>query len=474
MNKYRQLLQNIGLFALNTVATKLISFLLVPLYTSYLSPGMFGITDMATTVITLVTPLVTLSIGDGLVRFLIEDRENQKTYATFSFALTLTSCLAVALLLPLLDMQIFGGLGEYKLLFWATYSTNAFLVYMGDLARGLNEVKLIPISSIASSLVTCIGAVIFIAGMEMGVNGYFYSLILGSLVGMAIYFIAGCQYRLISPPSYFRGNKRLWRKMLLYSLPLIPNTLFWWIGSSINRFFITAMISISASGLYAAASKIPNILNLIYSIFQQAWNLSAFQEAKHEGISHFFSIIFKLLNAITVVASSGLILISPWLAKLLLQKDFFAVWPLIGLLVVAFYFNTLNAFYGSIFTSSMRTRHLFTTTGLGAGVSILFTWILIPRIGLSGACVAMIISNFSVLIMRIVVSRTIMTITIAWPYTICSILILIIQASMVVLHPDMVLPVSIICLAVIILIEFCNCLPLLRKVVSRLHTTKSI
>ena len=37
MNKYRTLLLNIGLFGINTVATKLITFLLVPLYTYYLS-----------------------------------------------------------------------------------------------------------------------------------------------------------------------------------------------------------------------------------------------------------------------------------------------------------------------------------------------------------------------------------------------------------------------------------------------------
>lgn len=434
---------------------------------------MFGVTDMAATVITLVTPLATLSIGDGLVRFLIEDSEHQKAYTTFSFMLTLISCLIVALLLPVLDMHIFGGLGNYKLLFWITYSTNAFLSYLGNLARGLNKIKLIPISSIASSAVVCITAVVFIAKMKMGVNGYFYSLIVGSIVGMAVYLIVGHPYRLLLSQPGFRGDKQIWRAMLLYSLPLIPNTLFWWIGSSINRFFITAMIGISASGLYAAASKIPNILNLIYGIFQQAWNLSAFQEAKHEGAEHFFSVTFKLLNAVTVVASSGLILISPWLAKLLLQKQFFAVWPLIGLLVVAFYFNTLNAFYGSIFTSSMKTKHLFTTTGLGAAVSILFTWLLIPHIGLSGACLAMVVSNLSVLIMRITVSRTIMTFKISWRYTISSITILMVQAGTTTIRPSMVLPVSVICLASIILIEFCNCLPLLRAGASKLLTRRA-
>ena len=50
MNKYKTLLLNIGLFGINTVATKLITFLLVPLYTYYLSTKEFGITDMSLTV----------------------------------------------------------------------------------------------------------------------------------------------------------------------------------------------------------------------------------------------------------------------------------------------------------------------------------------------------------------------------------------------------------------------------------------
>lgn len=42
LNKYKSLAQNIVLFAVNSVATKLIAFVLVPLYTYYLSEGEYG------------------------------------------------------------------------------------------------------------------------------------------------------------------------------------------------------------------------------------------------------------------------------------------------------------------------------------------------------------------------------------------------------------------------------------------------
>ena len=66
--KYRTLALNTGLFALTAMATRFISFFLVPLYTYHMSAAEYGITDMSATVISLVTPLATLAIADAAVR----------------------------------------------------------------------------------------------------------------------------------------------------------------------------------------------------------------------------------------------------------------------------------------------------------------------------------------------------------------------------------------------------------------------
>lgn len=80
MNKYKNLLLNTGLFAFSQFATKLITFFLVPLYTYYMTTEQFGVTDMSSTVIALLLPLVTLSASDAVLRFVIDDKKNQDKY----------------------------------------------------------------------------------------------------------------------------------------------------------------------------------------------------------------------------------------------------------------------------------------------------------------------------------------------------------------------------------------------------------
>jgi O-antigen/teichoic acid export membrane protein len=215
---------------------------------------------------------------------------------------------------------------------------------------------------------------------------------------------------------------------MAYSLPMIPNALFWWIGTSINRFFITGMIGIAASGLFAAAGKIPNLLNLFSQIFQQAWNLSAFQEFRSENVDKFFNTMYKAYTAFMSIGTALIILMTPFLAGIMLQKAFFKAWTLIPLLLLALFFNTLNAFFGSVFTAGMHTKYLFTSTAAGAICCIILNALLIPMYGLIGASIAMIASNALVWLLRIRTSRLFIQIRIGWPLLLATIAMLFLEA----------------------------------------------
>ena len=73
MSKYKELLGNIGLLTISNLGSKVLSFLLVPLYTSYLSTGDYGIFDNYTTAISLVAPILTLCIANGVMRFCLDE-----------------------------------------------------------------------------------------------------------------------------------------------------------------------------------------------------------------------------------------------------------------------------------------------------------------------------------------------------------------------------------------------------------------
>ncbi len=187
--------------------------------------------------------------------------------------------------------------------------------------------------------------------------------------------------------------------MLVYALPLVPNTLFWWLGTSINRFFITGMLGIGASGFYAAASKIPNLLNLAYSIFQQAWQLSTFQEYRKSDIGKFFSMILIPLQAVLTVGASFIILIWQIAGFIDAAKEFLFRVDVIPVVLLGFYFSCMNTFYGTVYTT-MKTKYLMTTTIVGSLVCVIATAGLIPVLGLYGAGAASILCNAVIYVMR--------------------------------------------------------------------------
>ena len=110
MGKYKDLMVNTGLFAFTQIATKLITFFLVPLYTAYMSTADFGVTDMSSTVVSMVLPLATLSVSDGVLRFAIDDKTNRDRYISLGLVVVLFSIIVVAVLSPCHFSEVWIGI----------------------------------------------------------------------------------------------------------------------------------------------------------------------------------------------------------------------------------------------------------------------------------------------------------------------------------------------------------------------------
>lgn len=460
MGRGRNLLVNLGVFALNTVAVKLVSFFMVPLYTSYLTQADFGITDMAMTVTSLLMPLATLSIADAVVRFCVEDERDRGAYVVIGLAVILFGDIVVAAALPLLDLPAFGGLGAYRWWFLASYAASTFFWFFGEVARGVGLLRLIPACAAVSSLVTAGLSAALIAGAGLGVDGYFAGAVAGPLAASLAYLTLGGFSRIVAGAigelrvGGLPGARRVLSRMLVYSLPLVPNALFWWVGTSINRIFITSILGISASGLFAAASKVPNMLNMVYQVFQQAWQLSAFQEARAGGVERFFSEVYAVLRGGMTVAASALMLAAPLLASLLLRGSFYQAWVYMPVLLLAFLANALNAFQGTVYTTSMATAGIMRTTVAGAVASVALNAVLVPALGLHGACLAMLGGNSAVFALRAIGTRSLIDFDMQWRRFAATGTILFTQAAVMTFETPGYMALSAAALAAILALEF--------------------
>lgn len=64
-------------------------------------------------------------------------------------------------------------------------------------------------------------------------------------------------------------DKKILKMILKYSIPLVPNSLMWWIMAAGDKYIINYFLGDSANGIYSLALKIPQIINMVYSLFIQ-------------------------------------------------------------------------------------------------------------------------------------------------------------------------------------------------------------
>ena len=247
---------------------------------------------------------------------------------------------------------------------------------------------------------------------DLGVTGYVLSVACADLAVFLLVFAVEKLWRDLVPLS--RVPKRLWKDMLRYSIPLIPNTIFWWVISVSDRYMVSAMVGQSANGLYTAAYKIPTLITLLCQVFSQAWTYSSVKEDEGESRSDFFGKVFTFYLAVLFVGASGIILFSKFFTGILYHESYYASWQYIPVLTLSTVFSSLATFMGSVYTVSKKSRPAMLTVTAGATVNVVLNFFFIPDSfggvkllgwGAMGAAMATFISYAVVFAIRAATSK---------------------------------------------------------------------
>ena len=180
-------------------------------------------------------------------------------------------------------------------------------------------------------------------------------------------------------------NKKLLGSMLIYAVPLIPNSIMWWIINGSTRYLILFFVGAGANGLFAVANKIPSILSIATNIFSQAWQLSAFEEQDSSDKAGFYTSVFKNYYTVLFIGASIILIITKPLIIYTVGQQFSSSWKLVPFLLLASMYQSFSGFLGTTYTASLQTKGVFTTSILAAMVSFIANLVLLPIIGVYGA-----------------------------------------------------------------------------------------
>lgn len=404
MEKNKKLFKNTLLLILGNFASKILVFLLVPFYTSILSTEEYAISDLLVTTVNLAYPLLTLMISTSVLRFCLDKDSDRKQIFSIGFYLEIIGSVILSILAFL--FADYFDFGEYKLYFIAYFVSYSIQTLVLQYAKGKEYVAVYSIGSVCNtiSLISC--NLLFLLKCGLGIKGYLLSMIIANVSAAIIVFTLSKAYRDFL--SIKKIDLKILKKMVLYSLPLIPNSISWWISNSSDRYILGYFTNLNELGTYSVAYKIPSILITISGIMISAWELSAVDEFGSEENRVFYSKVYNSYYHISLIGCAILIILVKPLATILFNNDFYTAWRYVPLLAFSSVFNILSGFIGTIFTSAKKTKSIFITTMIGAFSNILLNFALIPFIGAFGAAIATVVSYIVTFVIRLKASEKIM------------------------------------------------------------------
>lgn len=393
-NKY--LLKNTVIFSIGNFGTKIISFFLVPLYTNILTTREYGTVDLIYTIGMVLVPLLTLNIGESIMRFALDkDADCDKIMST-GITILIFGAIIGLLILPIANL--FENVSNYSIYIYLYTLTLAFSQIFLCYLRGKEFLLKYSIGNIIQSLTIAIFNIIFLIGMKKGIEGYLMAYILANVCTGLYGFWAGKVNLVIKKYSI---DIELSKNMIKYSVVLIPNSFMWWIMNSSDRMMVSAMISVTANGVYAVAYKIPTLLSTITTIFNQAWSYSAIREDESEDKEEYNNRVYDNLVTIVIVVATGLLMIMKPFLSVYVGKEYYAAWHYVPYLIVGFVFMTLGSFIAISYTVHKDSMGFLISGTVGAIINLILNFILIPMMGVSGAAFATCISYFGVFVYRI-------------------------------------------------------------------------
>lgn len=454
MGKYRYLIKNLGIMTLSNFGSKILSFLMVPLYTRVLAPEEYGMYDFYITTILLLTPLLSMNILDAVIRFALDKNSEPEKIFTIGLKFCFRAII-ICLALVILNQwtNTFDIFTKYPVFFVIYFSLSMLFDLLNQFTRGLEHLSDVAVAGVINTFVLVTLNVLFLVVVKLGLTGYF--------AAYCIAFAVACIYLIVRIKVWnyidFSAIKKgeLQHEMVKYSAPMILQNIGAWINNLSSRYIVTALCGSAANGIFSVAYKIPSLMLVFQTIFNQAWTISAVK-SQEDGKDDFYTRVYSFYNLGFVLLCSCIIGVNKIVARILFSNEFYTAWKYSPFLIITVIFNSLAGLLGGILIARKKTTLIATTTLSGAVVNLILNLILVKFAGPLGAAIGSLVSYIVVWGSRLYETKKLGEIQVNIKTDIISYIVLILQATamLVILNSITMYLVQIIGLCVILILYY--------------------
>ncbi len=407
MENRKSLLVNTLVYAIGDIVPRVLSFLVFPVLTTYLSPEDYGIVNYVNSLNLLLYIIGIFSLNTYYLVYYHRksDEDKKRMLGTLNLfvivvnVILLLLCVAIGFVVP----SVFSSnivFYPYILIGLVTNFFSLFFVFPSALYR--MQERPVPLTAlnvtkgILTTLLTLILVVVY--------HGDAVGVLMSNFVVTA--FFAIIFLYITAKNMIFCFDRDLIKDALRFSLPLLPGSLAYFLLSMSDRFFIERYLSLRDLGIYSTAVTLAMILNIVINGAYKAVEPYLYKIYGESSFSDIFHQILYILCATVILLGLGISLFSKEFFQIFASEKYQDVYQYVPLSVLSLVISSASVLYGTLLCAQNRTKQNSYATMLGGITSVVLNLLLIPFIGLYGSCIASIVSFVTILVYSMYASQS--------------------------------------------------------------------
>lgn len=391
-----ELRKNTLIIAIASMGSKMITFILGPIYSYLLSTEEYGKMDLIVTTASLLLPFICFDIYEAAFRYSCDKKYDKKKIFSTSICFSFLGMVILAVISACVILFFSNIISLWLCVAISSY-LDALITILIQFARGIGEMRVYAFSGVVNAIILLASNALLMVMLKYGLNGWIVSFIVAK-IGVLIYTVHAI--RAFSFFSFKAFDMDYAKEFLKFCIPLLPTATMWWIMNVSDRYVLALYIGPTATGLYAVANKLPNVLSSFENVFYQAWQTTAIKTLSNDDKDEYYSSILRGYIIVVIMAIICILLVVKPFIYYLFAEDYRSSWLCIPILLVAVLIHAINGNLGSLYSVFKQTKGAFYSTLLGAIVNIVLNLIIVRKYALIGAALTTLIGYLCTMIWR--------------------------------------------------------------------------
>lgn len=403
------MLKKILIYGVGTFFSKIIVFLMIPIYARVFTAADYGYYDVIVADLQMIVSIAFVEIWSGIMRFMFGSENRLSPVKTFLKIFPFLSIVYIVFLYFLSHLIVL----KYPLIITLYGLLYLLFSVSNSICRGLNENVKFIVSGLISTSVACTLGLLF--------SVYFHYGIEYLLIAHCIGYVLAIFYVEFTTHAYMLAIRNTVHSisiqdMCVYCFPLMLNSFAFLFLDTYNKNIIINQLGDTTSGIYAYIGKFSAIVGILISIYTLAWQEQAFITANDVNRDTRYS---QYLNAFLKFIGLGIpvyIIISVVCSPYIGGQQYVNAVIYIPLIVLSAFIANLSGVISIVIAVSKKTNLIFISTVVGAVVNVIIAFFSIPKFGINASSISLCIGFTVVSMLRFLFAKKDFDLVIEWKY----------------------------------------------------------